>query len=86
MALEKIKQLDKYEIVGEFKMIQCRHATYVQDTETGEIIGGKQYHRHVINPLSDVSSEPQEIQDIAAIIHTQAIKDAYQAHLDAQED
>ena len=29
MALVKITELDKTEIVGEHKMVQCRHATYV---------------------------------------------------------
>jgi hypothetical protein len=83
MALTKVEKLDKIEIVGDFKHIQCRHATWVEDD--GEVIGGKQFHRHVIAPNDDVSSEPQEVQDIAAVVHTQAIKDAYTAHLAAQE-
>jgi len=83
MALTKVEKLDKIEIVGDFKHIQCRHATWVEDD--GEVIGGKQFHRHVIAPNDDVSSEPQEVQDIAAVVHTQAIKDAYIAHLAEQE-
>ena len=44
MALERRTVLDKCEIVGmdSLPMIQCRHKTYVEDTETGEIIGGSQ--------------------------------------------
>jgi hypothetical protein len=83
MALTKVEKLDKIEIVGDFKHIQCRHATWVEDD--GEVIGGKQFHRHVIAPNDDVSGEPQEVQDIAAVVHTQAIKDAYTAHLAEQE-
>ena len=86
MALVKITEVDKYEIVSQFKAIQCRHATYVQDDETGEIIGGKEYHRHVIMPDSDVSNEPAEIQAIAAVVHTQEIKDAYAAHIAASQE
>jgi len=83
MALTKVEKLDKIEIVGDFKHIQCRHATWVEDD--GEVVGGKQFHRHVIAPNDDVSSEPQEVQDLVAVVHTQAIKDAYTAHLAEQE-
>jgi len=83
MALLKVTQLDKTEIVGEFKHIQCRHATWVEDD--GVIVGGKQFHRHVIAPNDDVSGEPAEVQAIVAAVHTQAIKDAYAAHLLAQD-
>ena len=83
MALIKVEKLDKVEIVGDFKHIQCRHATWVEDD--GEVIGGKQFHRHVIAPNDDVSGEPQEVQDLVAVVHTQEIKDAYTAHLAEQE-
>ena len=73
--------IDKYEIVGEYKHIQCRHATIIK--RDGEEIS-RSYHRHVISPLDDVSGESAEVQAIAAAVHTQDIKDAYQAHLDAQ--
>ena len=53
MALTKVEKLDKIEIVGDFKHIQCRHATWVEDD--GEVIGGKQFHRHVIAPNDDYS-------------------------------
>ena len=73
--------IDKYEIVGEYKHIQCRHATVIK-RDGVEI--SRSYHRHVISPLDDVSGESAVVQAIAAAVHTQAIKDAYQAHLDAQ--
>jgi len=84
MALIKVTQLDKTEIVGPFKHIQCRHATWVEDD--GVMVGGKEYSRHVISPNNDVSGEPAETQAIVAAVHTQAIKDAYAAHLLAQEE
>ena len=82
MALTKTETIDKYEIVGEFKHIQCRHATIIE--EDGVELS-RSFHRNVITPCDDVSGEPQEVQDLVAVVHTQEIKDAYQAHLDAQE-
>ena len=73
--------IDKYEIVGEYKHIQCRHATVIM-RDGVEI--SRSYHRHVISPLDDVSGESAEVQSIAAAVHTDAVKAAYQAHLDAQ--
>ena len=81
MALTKETVVDKYEIVGDFKHIQCRHATVIK--EDGVELS-RSFHRHVIAPGDDVSGESAEVQAIAAAVHTQAIKDAYQAHLDAQ--
>lgn len=85
MALTKVDKLDKYEIVNAdtIPMIQCRHAVWVE--EDGVMIGGKQFHRHVIAPTDDVSNEDTQIQAVANAIFTQAIKDAYTAKLAEQE-
>ena len=80
MALSRITQLDKTEIVGEFKHVQCRHATWVEDD--GVIVGGKSYSRHVIAPNDDVSDEPAETQAIVAAVHTPEIVAAYLASLE----
>ena len=82
MALTERTEIDKYEIVGVYKHIQCRHATII---ERDGIEISRSFHRHVITPNDDVSGEPQEVQDLAALLHTQAVKDAYAAHLAAQE-
>ena len=82
MALVKITQLDKTEIVGEFKHVQCRHATWVE--EDGVMVGGKTYHRHVIAPGDDVSNEPAETQAIVAAVHTPAVVTAYKEMVAAQ--
>lgn len=82
MALTERTEIDKYEIVGQYKYIQCRHATII---ERDGVEISRSFHRHVIAPNDDVSGEPQEVQDLAALLHTQAVKDAYAAHLAAQE-
>lgn len=87
MALIKKEVLDKVEIVGmdSLPAIQCRHAIWVEDDETGEVFGGKQYHRHVITPDSDVSNEPASVQAMASAIFTDEVKAAYAALMASQE-
>ena len=79
MALIKVEKLDKVEVVNmdTIPMIQCRHVIYVEDD--GVVIGGKQYHRHVIAPTDDVSGEDPQVQALAAAIFTEEVKAAYAA-------
>ena len=83
MALVKKTVVDKIEVVGEFKHVQCREATWVEDD--GVMVGGKNFHRHVISPGDDVSNEPAETQAIVAAVHTDAVIAAYVAFQEAQE-
>jgi len=82
MALTERTVEDKIEIVGDYKHIQVRTATIIE-RDGAEI--SRSFHRHVISPLDDVSSESAEVQAIAAAVHTDEVRAAYQAHLDAQE-
>jgi hypothetical protein len=82
MALTEETVQDKIEIVSEHKMIQVRTATVIKRDGT-EISRG--YHRHVVAPDADITGESAEVQAICAAVHTQAVKDAYAAHLAAQE-
>ena len=82
MALTERTEIDKYEIVGIFKHVQVRTATVI---ERDGVEISRSFHRHVIAPDADISGESAEVQDICAAVHTQAVKDAYAAHLAAQE-
>jgi len=82
MALTKTVVTDKYEIVGEHKMVQCRHATVI--SEDGVELS-RSFHRHVIAPGDDVSNEPAETQAIVAAVHTPEVISAYNEMLAAQE-
>jgi hypothetical protein len=75
--------IDKYEIVGDFKHIQCRHATVI---ERDGVEISRSFNRHVIAPSDDVTGEPQEVQDLVAVLHTDEVKAAYAAHLAAQTE
>ena len=74
---------DKIEIVGEFKHIQVRTATVI---ERDGVEISRSFSRHVVAPdASDITGESAEVQAICNVVHTQAVKDAYAAHLAAQE-
>ena len=81
MALTERTEIDKYEIVGPYKHIQCRHATII---ERDGVEISRSFHRHVIAPDTDVSGEPTEVQALAALLHTDEVKAAYAAHIAAQ--
>jgi len=85
MALTEETQQDKIEIVGDYKHVQVRTATVIKRDGT-EISRG--FSRHVVAPdisADDLANESTEVQAICAAVHTQAVKDAYAAHLAAQE-
>ena len=82
MALTEETVQDKIEIVGVHKMVQVRTATVIK-RDGVEI--SRSFSRHVVSPGADVSGESAEVQAICAAVHTQAVKDAYAAHLAAQE-
>jgi hypothetical protein len=82
MALEKqIK--DDYEVRGEYKHINVR-------TKTSIIEDGKEisysYHRKVLTPDMDISSESDEIKALAGAIWTDAIKKAWSDKLKVDEE
>ena len=76
MALAKRNEY-KLEIL-ENGTIQVRVADII--SEDGVDIATN-YRRHVLHPGDDVTNETAEVQSIAAIVHTQARIDAYQASL-----
>ena len=81
MALTEETVQDKIEIVGDFKMVQVRTATVIK--RDGKEIS-RSFHRHVVSPGDDITSESTEVQAICNAVHTQEIKDAYAAHVAAQ--
>jgi len=82
MALTEQEVQDKIEIVGDYKHVQVRTATVIKRDGT-EI--SRSFSRHVVAPNDDISGESVEVQAICAAVHTQAVKDAYAAHVAAQE-
>ena len=81
MALTETTLDDKIEVVGEFKHVQVRTARVIYDSGT-EI--SRSFSRRVIAPDADITGESTELQAICSAVHTQAVKDAYAAHIAAQ--
>ena len=82
MALEKTVKEDKIEIVdaGDWKVIQVRTATIITDDGT-EI--SRNFHRHVVEPNSDVSGESDEVKKLAEIYFTDDAKAKHKAAMES---
>jgi len=72
--LEKITSVDLIEVI-ENGSLQVRTKTAIK--EDGVEISSK-FHRHVVVPGADTSSEDAKVQAIAASIHTASVIAAYQ--------
>ena len=81
MLTERTEQ-DKIEIIGSYKHIQVRKARVIFD---GDAEISRSFSRHVVAPDADITGESVEVQATCNAVHTQAVKDAYAAHLEAQE-
>jgi hypothetical protein len=79
MALEKVITYD-YEVRGEYKSIQERQKTAVM--EDGKELSYS-YHRRVLHPDMDVSSESDEIKAMTSALWTDEVKKAWSDKLKA---
>tara|TARA_R100000900_G_C3228611_1_gene142522 strand:+ start:253 stop:504 length:252 start_codon:yes stop_codon:yes gene_type:complete len=74
MAIEKTIEQDRIEVVGQYKAVQIRTASVIKE-------GGKEltrsFHRHVVQPDSDISGETAEVQAICNAVWTDAVKAAW---------
>jgi len=74
MAITK-ELKDDYEVRTDYKHINVRTKTSIM--EDGKELSFS-YHRRVLTPDMDVSSESAEIQALAGAIWTDAVKKAYE--------
>ncbi len=83
MAITKRTEEDKIEVVGEFKNIQVRTATVIE--EDGVELS-RSFRRHTVAPdisSDDLANESADVQAMHTQFHTDAVKTAYAAHLAA---
>ena len=83
--LEKQVTQDKIEVIntGSFSVLQVRTKTAI--IEDGTELSSS-YHRHVVNPTDDLTSESDEVTAIANAVFTDEVKAAYVASLPAEEE
>ena len=74
MALSKVTVEDKIEVVGEHKAVQVRTATVIKE-DGAEL--SRSFHRHVLQPDSDISGESAEVQGICNAVWTDEVKQAW---------
>ena len=79
MAITKRTEEDKIEVVGQFKHIQVRTATVIE--EDGVELS-RSFSRHVVSPDSDSSGESADVKAMVAHFHTDTVKAAYKKHLE----
>ena len=78
MALTKVIEQDKIEVVGPFKHIQVRTATVIK--EDGVELS-RSFTRHVVGPDDDSTNESADVKAMVKQFHTDAVKKAYADHL-----
>tara|TARA_R100000700_G_C3124169_1_gene111972 strand:+ start:522 stop:776 length:255 start_codon:yes stop_codon:yes gene_type:complete len=78
MALTKTEVEDKIEVVdmGSWSMVQVRRATVIKEDDT-EL--SRSFHRHVVGPADDWSSESDKVKAICDAVHNDTTKAAYEA-------
>ena len=80
MALTKTELVDKVEVVdcGDWSMVQVRTATVIKEDDT-EL--SRSFHRHVVSPADDWSSESDKVKGICDVVHNDTTKAAYEASM-----
>ena len=76
MSLSESIEYDKIEIVGEYKQVQVRKATVIKKDEK-ELT--RTFERYVLDPESDITNEPTEIQTICNVVWTDEVKEAWKS-------
>ena len=83
MAITKETQIAKIEVVGEHKAVQIAIDTVIK--EDGVELS-RSRHRHVKYPDQDITGEDAEVQAVCNAVWTQAVKDAWTAFQESQNN
>ena len=83
MAITKEIQIDKIEIIGDYKTVQVRTAIVIK--EDGKELS-RSFHRHALTPDADITNEDAQVQAVCNAVWTQEVKDAFASYKASQED
>mgnify|MGYP003111037604 FL=1 len=78
MALTKTEIVDKVEVIdtGDWSMVQVRTATVIKE-DNKEL--SRSFHRHIVSPADDWSSESDKVKAICDAVHNDTTKAAFEA-------
>ena len=82
MALSETIEYDKIEVVGQYKNVQVRKATVIK--KDGKELT-RSFERYVLDPDSDVTGQPAEVQAICTAVWTTDVKAAWKTKLIADK-
>ena len=74
MALTEKVEIDRIEVVNQW-IIQVRQATIIE--RDGQFVS-RTFHRWVLTPDSDISTQEQKVKDIANAAWTPEVRQAYE--------
>ena len=77
MALSESIEYDKIEVVGQYKTVQVRKATVIKK-DGNEL--SRSFHRYVLEPDMDISTQPAEVQAICNAAWTDEVKEAWKTY------
>jgi len=83
MAITKETSIAKIEVVGEYKAVQIATDTVIK--EDGVELS-RSRHRKVVHPDQDITGEDAEVQAVCNAVWTQAVKDAWTAFQESQNN
>jgi len=83
MAITKRIEVDKLEVVGQYRHVQVRTATVIE--EDGVELS-RSFHRHVVSPTDDYSGETDEVKAVCEAVFTAEVVEAYELSQSAQVD
>jgi hypothetical protein len=82
MALTENTSIDQIEIVNDWN-IQVRQATIIE--RDGQFVS-RSFHRWLLTPDSDISSQEQKVKDICNAAWTEEVKAAYATFKTTQQE
>ena len=83
MALSSNTVVDKIEMVGDFKIIQVRSLTIVND---GDTVISRSFSRHTVCPDAsdaEISAQTSDVKKMITEFHTDEVKTAYNTHIES---
>tara|TARA_R100000081_G_C4672905_1_gene93497 strand:+ start:248 stop:499 length:252 start_codon:yes stop_codon:yes gene_type:complete len=81
MAITKVTEIGKIEVVGKYKFVEVRTDTVIME-DNKEL--SRTYHRHSLTPDAVITEEHSDVQAVCNAVWTDQVKSDYQTFKDSQ--